>query len=166
MPFLDAAPHRRRAVLCTFGLLAALPALPGAAQAMCLWPEEAGDWVNVHSGTRGLARLRLEFVCQDTIVNDQPFPPGPPWYMRAWSKHPPVDWGRVGARKPDDGSIRAVFHLGFATKRVHAKLSRRRPGLLWVQTYTDFALDGWKDHVTNDWFVRKGGPAAPEGPGS
>jgi hypothetical protein len=159
MPFRDAASSRRRGVLGALGLIGTLAALlPGASQAMCLWPQEEGDWVNVDPGARSLARIQLEFVCQDTIVNGQPFPPGPPWYMQAWSKHRPGDWGRVGARKLGNGHIHAVFHQGFATKHVYAKLSQRKPGQLRVHTYVDFApADGRIDHVMQDWFVKRGG---------
>jgi hypothetical protein len=160
MPLRDAALRRWRAVLGGVGLLVVLVALPGTSQAICLWPQEAGDWTNIDPDTRSVTRIQLEFVCQDTIVNGQPFPPGPPWWVRVWGKcHPSdCDWGRVGAKKLDSGWIHAVFHQSFATKHVYARMAPARPGQLQVRIYTDHtAADGRKDRATNAWFVKKGG---------
>ena len=87
MPLRDAALRRWRAVLGALGLFVALPALPGTSQAICLWPQEAGDWTNIDPHTRSVTRIQLEFVCQDNnyapglIVGDGTFVIRPPSYV-------------------------------------------------------------------------------------
>lgn len=58
-------------------VLAATVAQP-AAQALCAEQEEDGQWVNTDANTRGITRAHLRFVCQDQILNGEPYPPGPP----------------------------------------------------------------------------------------
>lgn len=55
-------------------------------------------------------------MCQDQIDNGQPYPPGPPWYMRIFGKCHPTDcdWGQVGAQRLSTGHIYATYDQGFA----------------------------------------------------
>jgi hypothetical protein len=160
MLFRDAAPNWRQAILGTLGLFVVLVAMPSTSHALCSLPQEEGNWINADPSTNSLTRIQLQFVCQDQILNGQPYPPGPPWYVHVWGKcHPSdCDWGRVGANKLSNGQIYAVFNQGFATKHVYAKMSQYRQGQLWVYTYTDFTdADGRTDYATENWFVKNGG---------
>src|ERR1041384_1208085 len=56
------------------------------AHALCIQPFEDGQWVNADANTRSLTHINLRFICQDQILNGQPYPPGPPWYVHAWGK--------------------------------------------------------------------------------
>lgn len=124
------------------------------ADALCIQPPEEGNWVNTDSNTRSLTQINLRFVCQDQILNGQPYPPGPAWYDHIYGKCHPTDcnWGEVGARRLDTDHIYAIYSQGFATRYVYAKMSQYRPGQLWVYTWTNFTDPGRPDYGSHNWF--------------
>lgn len=132
-------------------------ATPESANALCAQQPEEGVWRNADPNTRSITRVDLRFVCQDQILNGEPYPPGPPWYMHLFGKCHPTDcdWGEVGAQRLGSGHIYTVYRQGFATRYVYAKMSQYRPGQLWVYIYTDFADPGRADYTSQDWFVRQ-----------
>ena len=50
--------------------------------ALCIDPGEDGNWHNVDNNTRSITRANLLFLCQDQILNGQPWPPGDPWTFK------------------------------------------------------------------------------------
>lgn len=137
------------------GLVILFPAMPG--ETSCILPPEQGQWRNADPATRSLTRIHLRFVCQDLIINGEPHPPGPPWFVHVWGKcHPSdCDWGEVGARELSSGHVFAFYDHGFAKRYVFAKMSMFRPGQLWVYTFTDFVDPGRPDYGVHNWFVRE-----------
>ena len=129
-------------------------ALPGAVHALCVDPPEDGNWVNADPNTRGITRISLRFVCQDQVLNGQPYPPGPPWYVHLWGKCHPTDcnWGEVGAERLGSDHVYAYYDQGFAHRYVYAKMSAYRPGQLWVWIWTDFTDPGRADYGMHQWF--------------
>jgi hypothetical protein len=129
----------------------------GPAQTSCIQPLEEGHWRNADPNTNSLTRIHLRFVCQDVILNGEPYPPGPPWYVHLWGKCAPsdCDWGEVGARELSGGHIFAFYDQGFAKRYVYAKMSIYRPGQLWVYTWTDFVDPGRSDYGVHNWYVRE-----------
>ena len=130
---------------------------PQLVEALCIQPEEEGSWVNTDPDTRSLTRIQLRFVCQDQILNGEPYPPGPPWYVHVYGKcHPSdCDWGEVGASRLGGGHIYAFYNQGFARRYVYAKMSAYRPGQLWVYTWTDFTDPGRADYGVHNWFRKE-----------
>ena len=141
--------------LAVIGLAMAL--WPKPAMELCSQPEEEGTWQNTDPDTRSLTRIELRFVCQDQIMNGQPYPPGPPWYVHVFGKCHPTDcnWGEVGAQEIGTGHIYAFYDQGFAKRYVYAKMSQYRPGQLWVYTWTDFMDPSRPDYGTQNWFRRQ-----------
>lgn len=127
------------------------------AYASCSQPQEEGSWRNADANTRSQTRIQLRFICQDQILNGQPYPPGPPWYVHIFGKCHPTDcdWGEVGAQQLTSGHIYAVYNQGFAKRYVYAKMSQYRPGQLWVYTWTDFTDPNRPDYETQNWFIRQ-----------
>jgi hypothetical protein len=125
--------------------------------ASCVTPPEQGTWVNANPYTNSVTRVALRFVCQDQVLNGQPYPPGPAWYMRLFGKCYPTDcdWGTVGARRLSNGQVFGVYYQGFATRYVWAAMSQYRPGQLWVFVRTDFTDPSRADYDTQNWFVRQ-----------
>ena len=125
--------------------------------ALCIQPDEEGEWVNIDPNTRGLTRINLRFVCQDQIRNGEPYPPGPPWYVHIWGKCHPTDcdWGEVGATQLTSGYIYAFYDHGFAKRYVYAKMSAVRPGLLYVYMWTNFTDPGRADYSMHCYFRRR-----------
>lgn len=125
--------------------------------ALCVQQQEEGNWRNADSNTNSQTRIQLRFVCQDQILNGQPYPPGPPWYVHLYGRCHPTDcdWGEVGAQRLSNGFIYAEYNQGFAKRYVYAKMSQYRPGQLWVYTWTDFTDPNRQDYATNNWFVRQ-----------
>lgn len=130
---------------------------PQPAAGQCLAQDEDGNWENVDSNTRSLTRIQLRFVCQDQILNGEPYPPGPPWWVHVFGKCHPTDcdWGEVEARRLGTGHIYAFYDQGFARRHVWARMSAYRPGQLWVYTYTDFRDPGRPDYDVHNWFRRR-----------
>ena len=126
------------------------------ALALCATQEEEGSWVNTDPNTRSLTRIQLRFVCQDQILNGQPYPPGPPWYVHVFGKCHPTDcdWTEVGASRLGTGHVYAVYRQGYATRYVYARMSAYRPGQLWVYTWTDFTNPARPDYGVHNWFHR------------
>ena len=150
-----------RAVLrCALAGLVVLPIVlmktAAPVEALCASQPEAGNWFNVDSNTRSLTRVNLRFVCQDQVLNGQPYPPGPSWYTRVFGKCPPTDcdWQEVGAQRLNSGHVYAYYDQGFAKRHVWAKMSDYRPGQLWVYTYTDFTDPNRPDYEVHNWFRR------------
>lgn len=123
----------------------------------CIQPREEGRWRNADPNTRSLTRAELRFVCQDQILNGEPYPPGPPWYMHLWGKcHPSdCDWGERGGQQLNSGHIYVFFNQGFARRHVYARMSQYRPGQLWIYMYTDFVNPNRPDYESHNWFVRQ-----------
>ncbi|MEK0082299.1 hypothetical protein [Benzoatithermus flavus] len=146
----------RHAFLGALALLAVLVSLPGTSQALCILPQEQGNWINADPQTNSITRIQLRFVCQDVILNGQPWPPGPPWYVHVYGRCHPTDcdWGEVGAQRLNSGFIYAFYDQGFARRYVYAKMSAYRPGQLWVYIWTDFVDPSRPDYASNNWFVR------------
>jgi len=127
------------------------------ADALCVQPPEEGNWVNTDPNTRGITRIQLRFVCQDQILNGEPYPPGPPWYVHLYGKCHPTDcdWGEVGAHRIGTDQIYAFYNQGFAKRYVYAKMSQYRPGQLWVWIWTDFTDPNRPDYGMHNWFSRQ-----------
>ena len=142
---------KRLFVILAFMLVAPL------AYGQCIQPPEEGTWINTDPNTRSIPRIQLRFVCQDQILNGQPYPPGPPWYVHVWGACSPTncDWGEVGAQRLGSGFIYATYDQGFARRYVYAKMSQYRPGQLWVYIWTDFTDPGRADYAINAWFHRQ-----------
>lgn len=147
-PFLAAT------FLLALGLVLAVQ--PRDATALCITPQQQGNWTNTDPATRSLTRIDIRFVCQDVILNGEPYPPGPPWYVHVFGKcHPSdCDWNEVGARDLDPDFVYAFYDQGFAKRYVYAKMSAYRPGQLWVYTWTDFTSPGRADYGVHNWFRR------------
>lgn len=111
-------------------LAAALLAAAATLRASCIAPPEEGTWVN------GEKRLQIRFVCQDVVVNGQPQPPGPAWYI-----------DDAGARQLETGQIYAVFESAEGKRHVYAKMSAHQPGKLWVYVVTG-------ERGAHEWFTR------------
>jgi hypothetical protein len=132
-------------------------ALPsGRASAQCVTPQEEGSWVNTDPNTNSITRIQLRFVCQDQILNGQPYPPGPPWYIHIFGKCHPTDcdWGEIGAQKLNTGQIYGTYNQGFARRYVYARMSQYRPGQLWVFIHTDFTDPNRADYDVQNWFKK------------
>jgi hypothetical protein len=129
--------------------------LPPTAQADCAEPPESGRWVNASQATTGVTAIELTFVCQDVIIGGTPYPPGPPWKGSVlWSCQPqPCDWGQVAARTLPD-HLYLAFDQGQVKRHVFARMSRYRPGQLWVYTRSVDNNPSTPDLETQDWFVR------------
>ncbi len=156
---MDNTRRRRVANVLVMALAAVAVAAwrPANAAAQCMVPAEVGRWVNADTSTRSLTRVEIRFVCQDQILNGQPYPPGPPFYVHLWGKCHPADcdWGEVGAQELGTGQIFASYNQGFARRYVWAKMSQYRPGQLWVYTWTDFADPQRADYGVHNWFRRQ-----------
>lgn len=141
--------------LATFAFLAIVPV--ENANALCVQPQEEGKWRNADPNTRSLTRVELRFVCQDQILNGKPYPPGPPWYVHLFGACHPTDcdWGEVGAKWLNSGYIYAFYDQGFAKRYVYARMSKYRPGQLWVYTRTDFTDPNRPDYNSQNWFKRQ-----------
>jgi hypothetical protein len=137
--------------------LVVMVSTPQPAQASCTTLQEQGNWVNADPNANSLTRIQLRFVCQDQILNGQPHPPGPPWYVHVFGKCHPTDcdWGEVGATRLSSGHIYAVYDQGFAKRYVYVKMSQYRPGQLWVYTRTDFVDPNRPDYEMQNWFKRQ-----------
>ena len=140
--------------LAIVGLAMALT--PERAIALCIQPDEDGNWVNTDPNTRSITRIPLRFVCQDQVLNGQLYPPGPPWYVNVFGKCHPTDcdWSEVGAQRLDSEHIYAFYDQGFAKRYVYAKMSQYRSGQLWVYTWTDFADSNRPDYGVHNWFTK------------
>jgi len=123
---------------------AALAALlvPALAGASCIEQPEAGKWVNVNPATSGLARIEIRFVCQDVVINGKLYPPGAPWYIRAFGVE-------VAAQRMASGHIYATFGQDGVRRTVYARMSEFRPGQLWVYAWTG------ADNGAHAWFKRE-----------
>jgi hypothetical protein len=110
--------------------------------------------VNTDPNTNSITRIQLRFVCQDQILNGQPYPPGPPWYIHVFGKCHPTDcdWGEVGAQKLNSGHVYGFYDQGFAKRYVYAQMSQYRPGQLWVFIRTDFTDPNRPDYDVHNWF--------------
>jgi len=141
-----------RVALGAFALFVSVA--PQFVGAQCVDPPEDGNWTNTDPNTRSITRIQIRFVCQDQILNGQPYPPGPPWYVHLYGKcHPSdCDWGEVGAQRLNTGHIFAFYDQGFAKRYVWAKMSMYRPGQLWVYTWTDFTDPNRQDYGVHNWF--------------
>jgi len=141
-------------LLVVSGLMVTPPA-----RGLCAAQEEDGSWRNIDPNTRSLTRVDLRFVCQDQILNGQPYPPGPPWYIHIWGKcHPSdCDWGEVGAARLSSDFIYTEIDHGFAKRYVYARMSRVYPDRLWVWMWTDFRDPDRPDYSSSNYFVRIGG---------
>ena len=138
-------------------LILSFALLASTAFGQCVQPPEEGRWRNADPNSNSLTRIVLRFVCQDQILNGQPYPPGPPWYVHIFGKCSPTDcdWNEVGAQRLSSGFIYAVYDQGYAKRYVYAKMSAYRPGQLWVYVFTDFTDPGRADYAVNNWFIKE-----------
>jgi hypothetical protein len=127
------------------------------AEASCSTSPEPGHWKNDDANTQSLTRIELRFVCQDQILNGEPYPPGPAWYVHAFGKGEPsdCDWGEVGGQRQEGGYVYAIYDQGFAKRFVWARMSKTHAGELWVYVWTDFADSGRSDYAVQAWFHRE-----------
>lgn len=144
-----------RFVLTGFAALIACAFAASPASALCVDPDEDGSWVNADANTNSITRIELRFVCQDQILNGEPYPPGPPWYIHVFGKCHPTDcdWGEVGAQRLSTDHIYGSYDQGFAKRYVYARMSQYRPGQLWVYIYTDFTDPNRPDYDVHNWFT-------------
>lgn len=126
-------------------------------QALCLSPQEEGQWKNYDSNTRSITKTDIRFVCQDQILNGKPYPPGSPYYVHIWGSCSPndCDWGEVGASRDSEGWIRATYNQGFATRYVWIRSYDKWPGYLRVYIWTDFSDPNRKDYAMDEWFIKR-----------
>ena len=127
---------------------------------VCAQPPEEGKWRNADPNTRGLTRANLRFICQDQILNGQPYPPGPPWFVHLWGACSPqdCDWGEVGAenvRVGDRTFVRAIYNQGFARRYVYADMSQHQAGRLWIWMWTDFSDPNRREYESQHWFIKQ-----------
>ncbi len=126
------------------------------ARAACLEPREVGQWTNVTPDTKSVVSIDLRFICQDHILNGEPYPPGPEWYVHAVGRCEPVDcdWHEVSAQRLATTHIYAVFEQGAARRYVYLRLSQSQPDLLWAWVYTDFKDPTRSNYGVYAWFRR------------
>ena len=131
-----------------------LGGFPERTEASCVSQVESDFWVNTDSNTRSITRIQLRFVCQDQILNGQPYPPGAPWYVHVYGKCSPsdCDWGEVEAKRLGTDHIYAFYDQGYAKRYVYARMSQYRPGQLWVWIWTDFKDPNRSDYGVHNWF--------------
>lgn len=141
----------------------------GLAFGLCSTPELEGEWIG-HPDRFILPELNIRFVCQDQIMNGEPYPPGPPFYIHAYGSCVPTNcnWGEVGAERSGDWIV-AVYEQGFATKTIWAKMSSVYPGELFVWMHVDYH-DERTDRTNTGYFIRRSqscidncGGMAPDG---
>jgi hypothetical protein len=144
--------------LASLGSIAGLALNVSPALALCVTPEEQGEWVNYNSNTRSITKINVRFQCQDQILNGQPYPPGFPYYLHLFGACHPTDcdWGEVGARRNSSGWIRTTINQGFATRDVWVKAYTGYPqDWLRVWIWTDFRDANRTDYASDDWFNRR-----------
>lgn len=119
----------------------------------CLQQSEEGIWLATDP-SNSIPRAQLRFNCQDQILNGEPYPPGPPWYVHLWGACSPTncDWGEVGGRRLDNGVIYATYDHGFARRGVHIQATS--PGELWVYIYTHFVDGSGRQDYEMEQFMR------------
>jgi hypothetical protein len=138
MPFRHLALRRRPFVLAALALLLGLAALPGAARAACPAQPEAGNWVNVASGSVAFPRIQLRFVCDGD----------PEWFVRVFGtcERRSCDWGEVDGQRLASGQIHALHRRGAAQHHIYAKMANG-PDQLQVFVWTSYT-DGRPDRET------------------
>lgn len=126
-----------------------------SAHALCVTPEEEGEWVATTQNSV-LEALNIEFICQDVIRNGEPYPPGPPFYMHPWGSCYPsaCDWDEHGADRENNGYILSVIDQGFVTRWVWARMSAYYDDLLYVWIWSDFDNPKRKDYSNAAYFER------------
>jgi hypothetical protein len=144
-------------LLASLILSAALMSAPLPAGALCAAPQEAGSWSNTDPATRSIPQMEVRHVCKDQILNGEPYPPGPDWYLHLFGACHPTncDWGEIGAQKLSSGHIYALYDQGFAKRHVFIRMSQYRQGQLWVYISTDFTDPNRADYTSQDWFTRR-----------
>lgn len=128
----------------------------------CQTQPEEGMWIPPVP-SNGLTRILVRMNCQDLILNGEPYPPGPPWYVHVWGSCSPTDcdWGEIGGKRLNTGPIYAMYDHGFSEVHVYAQVVQTDPEILWIAAATHFKDDsGRADYVEENWFRREG--AAPE----
>ena len=120
----------------------------------CAQQNEEGLWVSP-AGTNSITRAELRFNCQDQILNGEPYPPGPPWYIHLWGACSPTDcdWGEVGARRLDSGVIFAVYDHGFARVGVYVQVVA--PGELWLFAATHYTDGSGREDREDELFLHR-----------
>src|SRR3954470_23934663 len=108
---------------------------------VCAAQPEDGSWKNVDGATRGLTRAQLRFICQDQILNGEPYPPGPPWYVHLWGSCQPAGLrlGRGGGRRGN--RERSETHPGGVRPGVCAAVRVRRHVSLPARAAVDLDAD-------------------------
>lgn len=128
----------------------------------CLQQKEEGVWIATDPDN-GIARAVLRFNCQDQILNGEPYPPGPAWYVHLWGNCSPsdCDWGEVGGRRIAEGVIYAAYDHGFARRGVHIKAYSH--GELWMYIYTHFTDNSGRADYETEQFFRPAGDSLQSG---
>ncbi len=65
-------------------LVLAFSSIP--ALALCAQFPFEGVWVNTAPQPVRISSATIEFVCQDQIINGEPYPPGPPYFVNITGK--------------------------------------------------------------------------------
>jgi hypothetical protein len=145
----------RTLLALTAGVIASA-ALCESAHASCAVPPEAGTWINDDADTTSLSRVEVRFVCQDRMLDGEPYPPGAPWYARVYARceRGDCDWADTTARSIGD-YLYAVYEQAYARRFLWIRMSRLKPGELWMFVWTDFADPGRRDYTVQGWFHRE-----------
>lgn len=119
----------------------------------CAQQPEEGVWIATDT-SNGITRAILRYNCQDLVLNGEPYPPGPPWYVHLWGKCSPsdCDWGEVAGRRLDNGVIYSTYEHGFARRGIH--MQSVSSGELWMYVYTQFTDGSGRPDYEMELFMR------------
>ncbi len=119
----------------------------------CATEPEEGIWAPVISSD-GIAQVEIRLNCQDQVLNGEPYPPGPPWYIHIWGRCEAADcdWGLTGAVRLGTGPLHGRYDQGFARRFVYLQLAGDDE--LWVSLATQFSDTERANYTVESWFRR------------